>query len=204
MNSPRFFSNILFFLLFLLFLLVSTGYVFVKSENALPIYRQVPKFELTDQSGKTFSSDQLKGRVWIANFIFTRCQGMCPLMSGKIMNLQKQLKNPEIQFVSFSVDPEYDSPKILSEYAKRFHAKENQWVFLTGEKSKIWELVSDGFMLGVDEASPEDLAAGAEPVMHSSRFVLVDKEGKIRGFFDSSESVKMNELVESVQKLSKQ
>ena len=201
MISHRFF-HVIFFVF--LFLVIPGSPVFSdltqKSKGVLSVYGEIPKFELTDQFGKPFSSDQLKGKIWISDFIFTRCQGQCPLMSGKMAVLQKQLRDSNVQLVSFSVDPDYDSPQILSEYAERFHANKS-WVFLTGEKSKIWELASGGFMLGVQAANPEDLAQGAEPVMHSSRFVLVDQQGKIRGFFDSSDSDKMNELVKSVQTL---
>jgi len=192
---------------YLLFLLLSS-FLFYNSvasaaDSSKPssVYGKAPAFELTDQNGKVFVSDSLKGKAWIANFIFTRCQGMCPLMSGQMANLQDQLKDAEIQFVSFSVDPDYDTPEILSDYARKYHAEESRWIFLTGEKSKVWELISGGFMLGVEKASEEDLKQGAEPVMHSSRFVLVDKEGRIRGFFDSSEPAKMKELLTMVREI---
>ncbi len=164
-------------------------------------YGTVPSFELTDQNGKTVKSDNLKGKVWIADFIFTRCQTQCPLMSRQVAVLAQKLPDPNIKFVSFSVDPEHDTPKVLSAYAKEYGAKKGKWYFLTGDKTIIWNLASDGFRLGVDSASPEDLKEGAQPILHSSRFVLVDREGNIRGFFDSAEPEKLNELIQAAQQL---
>ncbi len=184
---------------FLLFPILSPSIALAESGQSF--YGKAPHFQLIDQSSNVFSSDSLTGKVWIANFIFTRCQGMCPLMSGQMMNLQDDLKGTDVRFVSFSVDPDYDTPQVLSDYAKKYRADESRWVFLTGDKSKIWELVSGGFMLGVQDASDEDLKQGAEPVMHSSRFVLVDREGNIRGFFDSTEPGKMKELLSEAQSL---
>ena len=165
------------------------------AESDLPHYGQAPDFTFTERSGKEVKLQDLKGQVWIADFIFTRCQGMCPLLTGRMALLQEKLKDEKIKLVSFSVDPEYDTPKVLSEYASRFKAEEGKWLFLTGEKRMMWEMMSGGFHLGVEQATPEDLQAGAEPIMHSNRFVLVDQEGSIRGYYDSSEPQKMEQLV---------
>ena len=117
--------------------------------------------------------------------------------------LQEKLTDSRIKLVSFSVDPEHDTPKVLSEYAVRHHAQEGKWFFLTGKKEEMWKFVTEGFSLGVAEPSPEDLKAGAEPVIHSNRFVLVDQEGNIRGYYDSSEPFKMDELIETALRLAK-
>ena len=165
------------------------------SADDLPIYGNVPDFSFTDQNGKEFTSTDLQGNAWIANFIFTRCQGMCPMLSGRMATFQEKLLSPDIKLVSFSVDPEYDTPQALSEYASRYRAQKGKWFFLTGSKTEMWNFITNGFSLGVGEATPEDLEAGAEPVMHSGRFVLVDQEGNIRGYYDSSEPQKMEQLV---------
>ena len=159
------------------------------------IYGHVPDFTFQERSGNSIKRSDFDGQAWISDFIFTRCQGMCPLMSGRMAVLQEELGASGIKLVSFSVDPEYDTPQILSEYADRFKAKEGIWFFLTGEKQTMWNFIEEGFQLGVAKPSPEDLANGAEPVMHSNRFVLVDQKGQIRGYYDTSEPEKMKQLV---------
>ena len=162
--------------------------------DELPLLSEVPDFTFSERSGAELKLQDLKGSVWICNFIFTRCHGQCPLMSGRMAGLQEKCSGSGIQLVSFSVDPLYDTPERLQEYALRYGARE-AWFFLTGEKSRMWKFITEGFSLGVEEASPEDLAQGAESVIHSSRFVLVDGEGNIRGYYDSSDPAKMEALV---------
>lgn len=161
------------------------------------IYGAVPDFQFVDERGGPFGLDDLAGRVWIADFIFTRCQGICPLMSGQFSNLQAKLP-PEVQLVSFSVDPVHDRPEVLSEYARRFKAASGRWHFLTGDEKTMWNFISEGFHLGLEKATEEDLKAGAQPIMHSNRFVLVDQAGRIRGYYDSSEPEKLGNLIRDV------
>ena len=170
-------------------------------ELSMANLNQVSDFQLKNQNGKEIGLSDLKSSVWIANFIFTRCQGMCPLMAGYMANLQKNLSDTNVQFVSFSVDPEFDSPEVLKSYAEKYKADSAKWSFLTGEKSVVLDLISGSFQLGVESASEEDLKAGAELVMHSGRFVLVDRLGKIAGYFDSSEPAQMLQLERSARTL---
>src|SRR3989338_6858388 len=165
-----------------------------------PNYGTAPDFQLVDQEGEQFGRRDLDGKIWVANFIFTRCQGICPLMSGQFSSLQEKLSADAI-LVSFSVDPTYDTPKILSAYAARFKAQSGRWIFLTGKENVIRNLITEGFRLGVEKASDEDLKAGAEPVMHSNRFVLADQAGRIRGYYDASDPAKIEELVQAVHQL---
>ncbi|MBI4358078.1 MAG: SCO family protein [Candidatus Omnitrophica bacterium] len=167
----------------------------------LPHYGQVPDFVFQEQNGNAFGFRDLEGNVWIADFIFTRCQGMCPMLTGKMALLQEALEDPNVKLVSFSVDPKHDTPKVLKDYALRHGAQEGKWFFLTGDETAMRNFIIDGFSLGVAQATPEDLAQGAEPVMHSNRFVLVDPEGKIRGYYDSSDSQKMEQLIQDALKL---
>ena len=189
----------IFFISFFVFSLLSRATLFAKQE--MPVYARVPDFTLTDQKGNPRGLHDLAGRVWIADFIFTRCQGMCPMLTGQMANLGKKLTNPAIQFVSFSVDPEYDTPAVLASYAAKYHAEERRWFFLTGPKETVQKLVTNGFLLGVSDATPEDLANGAEAVMHTSRFVLVDPKGEVRGYYDSSEPEAMNRLIQDASAL---
>ena len=148
----------------------------------------VPTFTLTDQTGQSFGSESLKGRVWIADFIFTSCAGSCPQMTEKMAVLQRRLP-AEIQFVSISVDPSRDSPPILAEYARRFGAQDQRWHFLTGSQTVITPLVAQGFRLSIAEGgSPE------EPITHSIRFVLIGRDGTIRGYYDSTDPKTVEQL----------
>ncbi len=168
-----------------------------------PSYGTVPEFSFIDQNGTPFSNSDLKGKVWISNFIFTRCQALCPLLTGQMAVFQGKLNSDDIKLVSFSVDPEHDTPNVLSKYAASHKVMPGKWFLVTTDQNeKMWDFVSKGFMLGAGEATADDLAKGAEPVMHSSRFVLVDREGKIRGYYDSQEPEKMEKLVKDAMALS--
>lgn len=173
--------------------------------DQLPTFGKVSEFLFVDQNKKPFSNSDLEGHVWIANFIFTRCQGMCPLLTGQMTNLAEQLKNEDIKFVSFSVDPEHDTSEVLARYATDRKAVNENWFFVTtGQNQNMWDFVSENFKLGTGEATAEDLAQGAEPVMHSSRFVLVDQAGNIRGYYDSQDPQKMEELATTVIQLTRE
>ena len=151
----------------------------------LPVLAELPAFEFTNAQAKPFGKKELLGQVWVADFIFTRCGGQCPLLSAKMQELQKAFPaQPGLRFVSFSVDPKHVTPKVLSAYAKRFGASD-AWVFLTGGKGKIDSLMTEGFKLA---------GGGGEEIMHSFRFVLVDKEGRIRGYYAAQEPEKFAAL----------
>lgn len=116
---------------------------------------QVPPFSLIERSGKEITLDDLRGKVWIADFIFTRCPDACPLMSARMAQLQSALADePNLKLVSVSIDPEFDKPAILARYATQFQAHPDRWYFLTGEKKAIYRLVRDGFKLAVHD--PDD------------------------------------------------
>ncbi len=190
-----------FYISSLLLAFIASSAVPLLAGEKLPTYGRVPDFTFTERSGKEMGLSDLKGKVWIADFIFTRCQGTCPLLTGQMAGLQGKLTQPDIKLVSFSVDPEHDTPKVLLEYASRYHAQENKWFFLTGKKSEIWNFATEGFSLGVAEPTPEDLKAGAEPVIHSNRIVLVDQAGSIRGYYDGSEPPVIEKLVKDASQL---
>lgn len=164
--------------------------------GALPIYGTVPDFSLTERSGAIVRDADLRGQVWIANFIFTRCAGVCPLMTRKMKWIQDRPEgSPNIRLVSFSVDPEHDTPQVLAEYAKKFSADPEQWLFLTGDKEKIYALSEQHFLLGVGPIPPEERQALDQRVRHSSRFVLVDPKLRIRGYYDSEAEGNLEDLV---------
>jgi len=149
-----------------------------------PVLVTLPPFALTDQLGNSFGSRQLRGKVWLASFIFTRCAGPCPMMTSQMAQFHQRLADhphrDRIRLVSISVDPEYDTPAVLKEYARLAHADARFWRFLTGTRTYIWQLVREGFKLPVDTAPGNTKS----PIFHSQKFVLVDQAGRVRGFYD--------------------
>jgi protein SCO1 len=145
-------------------------------------YGTVPAFQLTNQNGQAFGSAQLAGKIWIADFIYTTCPGPCPMISGRMSELQKPLEKTDVHLVSFSVDPEKDTPAVLRNYAEKLQAEPGRWDFLTGSKPAIYTISHDGFKLAVSGGSD----AQGIPV-HSTRMVLVDRHGQIRGYYDAIE-----------------
>src|SRR4051812_19252069 len=144
----------------------------------------VPDFTLTKQDKTPLSLKDMKGKIWVADMIFTNCEGTCPMLTTAMASLQQSLvkKNTDVQLVSISVDPNNDSPEVLTDYAKTFHADTKSWSFLTGPVSTIYTLAKDGFKLTLDSANADT----KEPIVHSERFVLIDKQGVIRGYYDGT------------------
>ena len=138
----------------------------------LPILGQVPQFQLTAQTGRPFDSQSLDGHVWVADFIYTTCPGPCPMMSSEMRRLQLST-TPDISLVSFTVDPEHDTPPVLAAYAKHFTADPARGHFLTGERSRLNDLGLNTFKLNSVDGS----------LIHSTRFVLVDGARRIRGYY---------------------
>src|SRR6266571_373002 len=153
-------------------------------------YGTVPEFVLVNQDGQNFGSAQLRGKIWIADFIYTTCPGPCPMISSRMSELQKPLQKTDVHLVSFSVDPEKDTPEVLRGYADKLQAEPGRWDFLTGAKPAIYKLSHDGFKLAVSDGSD----AQGIPV-HSTRIVLVDRHGQIRGYYDATEADAVTKLV---------
>jgi len=138
-------------------------------------YGAAPAFTLTGQTGAPVESASLAGRVWVAGFIFTRCAGPCPILSTRMAELQAAFPGPDFALVSISVDPAYDTPEVLAAYARRFRADPARWHFLTGRAEDIVALSREGFRLSAD---------ADEAATHSTRLVLIDRGGEIRGYYD--------------------
>ena len=177
------------------------GRVISTNTNNPPVLMTLPEFTLMDQSGQPFGQQQLQGKAWIADFIFTRCSGPCPMMTSQMAQLQAQLtQHPDkqnIRLVSISVDPEHDSPAVLQEYARLAHADNRMWRFLTGSRSDIWGLIKKGFTLPVGDA-PDNTQM---PIFHSQKFVLVDATGRVRGFYDGLETTGQQKLLGDLQRV---
>lgn len=150
----------------------------------LPRLGGAPAFALVSESGKTVTAAEYAGTVWIADFIFTRCGGSCPILSSRMLALSRKTADvPGIRYVSFGVDPEHDTPEVLAAYARDLGADLSRWSFLHGGRPVIRTLIKDGFMLAIEDGPADSV----EPILHSTRFVLVDGEGTIRGYYDGME-----------------
>ncbi len=157
----------------------------------LPRLGPAPDFSLVSESGKAVTTADYRGTVWIADFIFTRCGGSCPILSSRMLALSKKTVDvPSIRYVSFGVDPEYDTPEVLASYARDLGADPARWTFLHGERPVIRSLIKDGFKLAIEDGAADSV----EPILHSTRFVLVDGEGTIRGYYDGMEQPPVDAL----------
>ncbi len=144
----------------------------------------VADFSLTERSGRIVQRTDLLGKVWVAAFTFTRCAGPCAQVSGNLARLQQDLAGQEdVVLVSFTVDPEFDTPKVLQEYAARYGADPERWLFLTGKQDDLYRLIHDSFHLGVEQNEGTARTSGNE-VLHSTKLALVDRNGHLRGYFD--------------------
>jgi|DewCreStandDraft_1066081.scaffolds.fasta_scaffold00348_61 protein SCO1/2 len=168
---------------------------------APPVLGQVPDFELTDQDGQSLSSRDLLGTVWVANFIFTRCRGVCPALTQQMQHfLQRCPAARELRVVSVSVDPATDTPPVLRRYAEERGALEPRWSFVTGAPEAVRALVTRGFRLALEEQG----GRGDEPIVHSDRFVLVDRNGRIRGYYHGLDSTALDRLCVEAGRVSKE
>jgi len=156
-------------------------------QRTVSAYGSVPEFELTNQDGRAFGSTQLRGKIWIADFIYTTCPGPCPMISSRMSELQKPLEKTDVHLVSFTVDPGKDTPQVLRSYAEKLQAEPGRWDFLTGPQSTIYNLSRNGFKLAVGEEK-------GVPI-HSTRMILVDRHGVIRGYYDAAEADAVTKLV---------
>ncbi len=171
-----------------------------KIVNGDTIYQKIPAFEFINQDSLPYSSKELQGRVHVADFFFTSCPGICPVMTGQMQRLQEMTTDyPDFQIVSFSVDPERDTPSKLKEYAKNHRADLKRWVFLTGPMDSIYKVGIKGYYLGMQKDSTQPGG-----YLHSGRFVLVDKKGLIRGYYDGTNVNDVNHLAEDLKVLLKE
>ncbi len=161
----------------------------------LPVYGKVPGFQLISQTGEPFDRTALNGKIWVADFIYTHCPGPCPRMSAQMRRVQTAVAAlPDVRLVSFSVDPERDTPTVLAEYATRYHAQPGRWFFLTGDQKALDALDRRAFMLGNVDGKLE----------HSTRFVLVDRQGRIRGYYGTDQDDPTARLIVDIRRLARE
>jgi protein SCO1/2 len=168
----------------------------------LPQLGAMPDFTFTRHDGQPFGSAQLRGRPFIANFIFTRCPTVCPAFTRKMVGVQERTADlgTGLQLVSFSVDPKYDTPERLAEYGQRHGADFSRWSFLTGDYEQLKATIVNGFKIsmGREEGAPEDDLLS---IFHGTHFVLVDASGQIRGYYDSADSDSTDRLLRATEQL---
>jgi protein SCO1/2 len=148
----------------------------------LPALYAIPNFELTNEFGKPFGSRDLSGRIYLANFIFSSCHSSCPVTMKKTQIIQKRLRGlgTKVAILSFSVDPERDTPQVLNKFARDYQANPFVWSFLTGPYDKIKDLLVNGFKVAVGEKDPSMM-----DIAHSDKIILVDGTGMVRGLYSS-------------------
>lgn len=184
-------------------LLIAPLALFVACDRGskLPELGKIPDFTLTDQSGRTVRAAAFEGRVWVAAFLFTRCPTICPRIATRQREIQKKAaeRESDLYLVSFSVDPEFDTPAVLRAYGTRYQADFRRWSFLTGDPEVVKKTAVDGFKLAL-EGRPEQ---GAEHfgITHGSHLVLVDRARQIRGFYRSDDSAEIERLLEDARAL---
>jgi protein SCO1 len=185
-------------LLVVLALLAACG----SSEPKLEDYGQVPAFALTDQTGAVLDQTWLAGHVTIVDFVFTRCDTICPVLSMKMAHLDERTRDlADVRLLSFSVDPAYDTPAVLAEYATRYGADPARWRFVTGEYDNVKTLVEGALMTAMDPAGMTE--SGAPDIKHGGHFLLVDRDLHIRGVYDSSEEARLDALVRDARRLAR-
>jgi len=161
-------------------------------DSVLPLKGTVPEFSFTDSHNETISKNDMMGKVWVADFIFTTCNMACPVMTGNMNLVHKAFKeNDGVRIVSISVYPEYDTPEVLTEYASRYNANTDRWHFLTGPEELVKEIIKNGFKIG----DYEDI------IFHSEKFALVDQQGQIRGYYNGMKTEEMTQLKTDIKKL---
>jgi protein SCO1/2 len=163
--------------------------------EALPTYGRVPAFALTSETGAPFDSQTLAGKIWVADFFFTTCLGPCPRMSARMNWVQKQVASlPDVRLVSFTVDPEHDTPPVLKAYAQRFRAQPGRWFLLTGSQTTLNTLDRNAFKMGNVDGS----------FVHSTLFALVDRHGQIRGYYHTEDGASLEPLIADIRRLTRE
>lgn len=160
----------------------------------------VADFTLTERSGKEVKQDDLLGRPWVVGFIFTRCTGPCPRVTAQMRKLQDQFKDQDVRLVTMTVDPDYDTPVKLADYAEAFGADPDRWLFLTGDKETMYRYIEKNFKMPVAETEGEDRKPGSE-VIHTTNLLLVDAKGVVRGKYNALADQDMAKLKLDVKKL---
>ena len=204
----------LIFLFFFSILFVPVLYFLVKPKDELPVYNpvdvnprlvddsvkhisrnhRIAEFNLVNQNGEIITKEDFEGKIYVADFFFTRCQTICPIMAVNMRDLQEEFKNdPDLKFLSHSVTPVMDSVPVLRDYADKNQAIDGKWEITTGKKKHIYELARKSYFAVLDEGD-----GGDQDFIHTEQFVLVDKRGRIRGFYDGTEKEEIQRIIDDI------
>jgi len=168
----------------------------------LPVLSRVTGFQLTNQLGQAVSASDLTGRIWVADIIFTRCPGPCVQMTRQLAGLQAALPaDSPVRLVSLTADPEFDTVEVLRPYADRFGTQPGRWHFLTGRKADVYGLAIKQLLLAAGETDPAQRTNDADLFIHSTKFVLVDAQGRVRAAFEGTEPGARPQLLEAIRRL---
>ena len=191
--------------LLLLGVYIASGYIVSMSERrSLPVLAQIKDFRLIDQGGHPVSLADLRGKVWVADIIFTRCAFQCLIMSAHMKALQTDLASePDVKLVSLTTDPVYDTPTVLQKYGERFNAKPDRWLFLTGEKS-VMAAVAQNLQLTSIPTTEADRQGPDDLFVHSTKLVLIDQQGRIRAYFNGESNSDRPTIIEAAKTLLKE
>ena len=216
MNNKDFWNRYKYFIFFIIIFTISGVSMFkyvLTPEKKLPIYspsmvsselveeellhvkkyHKISDFNLLNQNGIEVSHSNYDNKIYIADFFFTTCPSICPIMTGNMVYLQNEIKNDEIMFASFSVTPEIDSVEVLKKYALEKGVNDKRWNLMTGDRKEIYNLARKSYLVVKD--NPE---AGSHDMIHTENFVLVDKERRIRGFYDGTNIEEMNKIISDI------
>jgi protein SCO1 len=172
------------------------------SGKPLLVYGQVGDFSLTNQNNEIIPLEKLDGQIWIADVIFTRCPLQCIRMTKRMRQLQEALpQEAPVKLISITADPQFDTPEVFKNYATQYGADQTHWSFLTGPKAEITRLVVESLKLVIYEKKPEERELPADLFLHSTKFVLVDQQGQVRGWFDGEHDETKGEIVRAVKTL---
>jgi protein SCO1/2 len=167
-------------------------------EKTDTIYHTIPPFRFVNQDGDTVTEKNFENKIYVADFFFTTCPTICPKMSLQMQRVEQATNDmQDFAIISHSVNPEYDTVAVLAEYAKRIGADSKRWHLVTGNKKNIYDIAIDGYKLAVDE---DPRAPGG--FLHSELFVLVDKQKRIRGYYDGTDSSQVDKLLNDIKILS--
>ena len=170
-----------------------------KDANGEIIYHTIPDFSFTNQLGKTVTEKDYQGKVYVANFFFAVCPGICPKMSSQLYRVQEAYKDDSrVRIISHSVDPVRDSVPVLAEYASQYRIDEDKWDLITGDKAEIYKIARNGYMIAALEGD-----GGPQEFIHSEKLVLIDTRGRIRGYYDGTEEKKVDQLIQDIKELLK-
>jgi protein SCO1/2 len=204
----------LIFLFFFSIIFIPVLYFLVKPKDKLPVYNpvdvnprlvddsvkhisrnhRISDFNLINQNGETITKEDFEGKIYVADFFFTRCQTICPIMAVNMKDLQEEFKNdPDLKFLSHSVTPVMDSVPVLRAYADKNEAIDGKWEITTGDKRHIYGLARKSYFAVLDEGD-----GGDQDFIHTEQFILVDQKGQIRGFYDGTEKEEMQRIIDDI------